>query len=125
MYARNLPALPREHIPTRIAYISQGSVIEQDAKDVIDLLFKAQLYNAKPAQKNSSPTFQLREDVAIIPAIDSVLVSRILHFCHKGEVHIHTGLLKELTYGEYDKARFDQVMKQAQQRLPQEAMQPG
>ena len=117
MYARNLPALPRAHIPTRIAYTSQGSINEADAKAVIDLLFKAQMYKILPPVPGKPASFSMRENAGLKTAVDSILFSRIIQFCNSQKEPVNTDILRQLAYGEYDKSSFQKVYTLAEQRL--------
>ncbi|MGI9278731.1 MAG: NYN domain-containing protein [Endozoicomonas sp.] len=108
----------RSALPTIIVEGNKGQISLDEAKDIVKILFKSQLYQTAGKNSKGEPLFTLKPDLSHLREIDISIISRVMTYCRKRGEKIQDKHLRPLLYGEYNKADIITIKTAAEARIP-------
>lgn len=108
----------RSALPSIIVQGNRGFISLDEATDVVNLLFKSQLYQSSGKNSRGESLFILKPDRPHLKQIDTSIVSRIVSHCRKNGEKLQDIHLLPLLYGEYNKAELEEIKVAAVAKLP-------
>ncbi|MTI12956.1 NYN domain-containing protein [Sansalvadorimonas verongulae] len=116
--ATTLKPLPKEDIPQQLVNASSGQLSELEAGCLTKLMFTGNLFYPVKGKSAQVIGFQIRKSLNWQYVADSIQFSHIIKHCRAKKIPIDELVLRQLAWGEYNKAQFDKVFQMAEERLP-------
>ncbi len=113
--AAALPPLPKKELPSVLAKSSKGQINEADAKLVINILFKSQLFNAYQTDLQAADAvtcYQLKPKQNYLHEIDRALLARLNNATSKIGQPINYAVVQTMTFNKYTQDLFQQILRE-------------